>query len=183
MKRTLMATGVAVAFSAALAFAQTPSSTDQSSSKSSKHQRSSREEVTLTGCLQQGSTPNTYLLTNVQQETTGTSGQSASSSSQSSTSGSSSSESVELLAGRRTNLKEHVGHKIEVKGYPAGMEEPGSQSGSSSSSSGTSGQSSTSGSGQSGSMSGMSGSQSSSSTTPEHRVRVSSVKMISSSCS
>jgi hypothetical protein len=85
--------------------------------------------------------------------------------------------SVELVPNKKVDLREHVGHRVEITGTSAGrsknMEEPGGQTGTSGGTSGTTGSGS-----QSGSMSGSGGKD-----WRGHKVKVESVRMISESCS
>ncbi len=162
--------------------------------------RQSRE-VKLIGCLAQGSSPDTFVLNNVQNEMSGKHGKNKSgaygSGEQTGTSGTTgmsgeqgeqTNMNFELVpASSRVDLKKYVGQKVEIRGRVEPAQ--GGQSGMSSQ--GTSGQSGEMGgmsgsqgtSGQSGSMSGQSGSMSGQSAgAVTHEVRVQSVKKLSSSC-
>ncbi len=165
------------------------------SHESSSHSR----EVKLIGCVAQGTSSGEYVLNNVQAES-GKHGKNKSNMGQTGTSGTTGSEadqtsmSFDLVPGSsRVDLSKYVGRKVEIRGRVepeqggAGMSSQGtsgtmsgeqSESGQSGSMSGQSGSQSGSMSGQSGSMS---GSQSSTGAVT-HRVRVSSVKQLGSSC-
>jgi hypothetical protein len=190
---TILCAGLALSW-VAVAGAQGYGSGQSSESRSSKHSKMSRE-VTLTGCLEQGSSPNMYVLRKATREegssssmsrsSTGTSGSSQgeqAGSSGSSMSGNEGAMDFELVAGRNaSDLKKYVGHRVQVKGTVEPMEDRDEHSGmSSGSSSGEMGRSS----GQSGSSSGgsMSGGQGMSAGPLTHRVKVSSVKSLGSSC-
>ena len=209
MKGTLTVLCAGLAFSwAAIAGAQGYGSGQSTSgqSESRSHSKMSRE-VTLTGCLEQGSSPDTYVLRNATHEE-GSSSMSRSSGSSSSSSGSegtsgqmgssmSGNESpmdFQLVAGRSAkDLKKYVGQRVQVKGMVEPMEErehSGMSSGSGSGMSGSEGTSGSSGSGMSGGSSGQSGSSSGGSMSGSqgssagitHRLKVSSVKSLGSSC-
>ena len=129
MRRILPIACVAFAFTVGLS-AQTTgtgSSTQGTmSSKSSKAGKSSGRTVTLTGCLQQGDTPGTYRLTNVDMSGMhAKSGKASKAPSGTATSGGSTSGSessmgnsgtVTLEAGGTVDLSKHVGHKVQVTG-------------------------------------------------------------------
>ncbi len=195
MKRTLIVLCAAFTFGfVGYVGAQSEQYGGQTSSKST-HSKSSRE-VTLSGCLEQGASPDLYVLRNATEEkgagsssmgTSGTSGQMGSMEGEQST-------PMDFqLVGK--NLKKYVGQRVEVRGVVEKMKEgSSSESGSMpgmSGQSGTSGESGTSGqsgqsgtSGQSGSMGGMSGSESgqASAGAVTHRVKVNSIKQLGSSC-
>jgi hypothetical protein len=177
MKRTLTGLSVAMVCSAVIALGA------QSDMQSSKGDRSMKDSktVTLTGCLKEGTDPNTFTLTNVSgdlpDKMSGTSGSSSSSSaasgsaSESGAKTGSESESVELVANSKLNLKEHVGHKVQITGTVEGMSS--NPQGESAGTSGTA-------------ASGTSSPPSSSSSSSEssmHKVRVKSLKHISETCS
>ncbi len=187
----------------------------QSTSSKSKSSKSS-SEVTLTGCLEQGSSPNLFVLRNATESEGGSMGSSSSQMGESSqgTSGSSNSGTSAQgttgsqgeqqsamdfqLVGKSKELKKYVGQRIEVRGKvepmrenQSGMSNQGATSGGSTSgqmggttgTSGTEGGTQSGGSQSGGSMSGgsMSG-QSSTAGAVTHRVKVNSVKQLSSSC-
>jgi hypothetical protein len=175
MKRTFTALCLAAAASWVMAAgAQTESTTE-------KTQKSPKKSMTFTGCVQEGATPDTYVLTNVSGSGTGssTSGTSGTGTSGTGTSGSTMMENIELVPSGAVDLKTHVGHQVQVTGTMEKKPKSGaSGSGTGTSGSGTSGSgSSTSGSG----MSGQSGAHGSMSGT-EHKLRVQSVKMVSETC-
>lgn len=153
----------------------------QSGSEQGKSSKKSKE-VKLIGCLQQGSNPNEFVLTNATEEGQGmgTSGMQ----------GQQMNMDFQLVPGRRVDLKKYVGQRVEVRGTVEPVNE-GNQSsmssqgtsGEASGMSGTQGTSGQSQSGQSGSMSGTESGRQQMSTGPvTHRVKVSSVKQLGSSC-
>ncbi len=171
----------------------------------SRSQKSS--EVKLIGCLAQGTSSGEYVLNNVQAES-GKHGKNKSNAGQTGTSGTSgmsgeqgeqTNMSFDLVPGsKRVDLSKYVGQKVEIRGRvepeqggSSGMSSQGA-SGGMSGETGTSGQSGSMSGGsmsgqsgsQSGSMSGQSGSMSGQSSTGAvtHKVRVSSVKQLGSSC-
>jgi hypothetical protein len=122
MKPKLLAMCFTVACSVVLLNAQDPSqsrTTTQSETRTTtqeRHETTSTEagtgkKMTLTGCLETGSTPNTYVLNHVTVSHEGTAGM-----------GKQPSEmpkaetSYTLTAASSVNLKDHVGHKVEVAG-------------------------------------------------------------------
>ncbi len=203
MKRILIALCVAFAFgfvgyaSAQSTYGGGQSTPPDQSTHSSKHSKQSRE-VTLTGCLEQGSSSNVYVLRNATEEnqaggsSMGTSGSSTQSQSQSSTS--SQSEMGQQtpmdfqLSGK--DLSKYVGQRVEVRGKVEPMKENRSgmssqgTSGQTGTTSGTQGTTGTqSGSAGGGSMSGGSSSGQSTTAGPiTHRVKVSSIRQLGSSC-
>jgi hypothetical protein len=120
----------------------TSGQTSTSSEKSSKAGKSGHA-VTLTGCLREGDTPGTYQLTNVDMSSMGAkSGKGSHAHSGTATSGSTSGTetsgqagmgsagAITLIAGGSVNLKEHVGHKVQVTGTwakAAGSGTPGAE--------------------------------------------------------
>lgn len=134
MTRILSAAAIALAFTVG-AGAQSQSYPD-TTKKSDKAGKMSSKTVTLTGCLREGESPDTFALDNVKMSgethhgTTGASTPSSSgtagSTASSSASGASSSMSdlgkVKLLATADINLKEHVGHEVQVSGTLSGMD-------------------------------------------------------------
>jgi FlaG/FlaF family flagellin (archaellin) len=182
MKRTITALCVAAAASWVMtAGAQTYGSSEKAQKSSTK----SAKSITVTGCVQEGTMPETYTLTNV----TGTSGSWGGSGSSSGTSGTSGSgmsgetgttgENIELVASSGVDLKAHVGHKVQVTGTPMGMDH---SKNSKKGSSGTSGSGASGSGSMSGTMAGESGSQGMSGMM-EHKLTVKSVKMLSDTCS
>ncbi len=124
MRTVLFAAAIAFAFAiSASAQATNPQPTppEQKTTKTQK-MSSSGKAVTLTGCLREGDTPNSFQLDNVQMSgatsekatkehgTTGT------------PPGMASSEMgiVRLVGAGNVNLKEHVGHTVQVTGLMTG---------------------------------------------------------------
>ena len=169
---------LSVAFAFALAMAVAAQSTSQGSTTSRQdHPSKSSKSVTVTGCLQSGSTANSYVLTNVSGSnlTSGTSGQE-----DMPTSGQSNMTITLSPASSKVNLKSHVGHKIEVTGTMVPSSDKTSRN--SGYGSGQSGQAGTSGqSGMSG-QSGTSGQSGPSTSDIGHKMKVQSVRMLSDSC-
>lgn len=112
MKRLLLLAGLAVAVGSMSLTAQ----------ETAKPQTMTKDSITVTGCLQAGTAPDTFTLSNVTQaaaatSATGTSGASATASA---TTGPKSMDTkYELVAGGSVNLKPHVGHKVEITGTEA----------------------------------------------------------------
>lgn len=162
----------------------------QASDQAKSHASKKSSEVRLIGCLVEGTTPGSFVLNNVENET-GEKGSKSNMGEQTGTAGTTGQSersehmnmSFDLVSGgRKIDLKKYVGQKVEIRGKV----EP-EQGGESMPREGTSGQvSGTEGtSGQSEAMSGQSGSMSGSqsSTGPvTHRVKVTSVKTLGSSC-
>jgi len=96
----------------------------QRNSMGSASQEENRS-MTLTGCLQAGSEPNTYTLSNVSMSRSRSSG-APNEMARTET-------SYKLIPEGNVNLKDHVGHKVEITGTPAKEE---SSMGTSTSSSG-----------------------------------------------
>jgi len=77
----------------------------------------SAQTVTIAGCVRQGDTPNTFVLSNVDaaalaahgSAATGTSGAPA---------GSTATATVQLITTADIDLTKHVGHKVEISGSP-----------------------------------------------------------------
>jgi hypothetical protein len=203
MKKILSAAAIALAFVVSAAAQSTPQTTPQPgtsspepSQKSSKAHKmgSMSHNVTLTGCLQQGETPDSFELENVQMTQKGTGGSSSSEPATGSTSATGSGTSsgmsagmsgkdmgeVKLMASPDISLKEHVGHQVEVSGTMTGrgmMKDKSSTTSSDTMGSGSSASSS--------SAAGTSGTAKDKDTGKEgeHTLRVQSLKHISESCS
>jgi hypothetical protein len=113
MKRLLLLAGLAVAVGSASLMAQdTP-----------KPQTTTKDTISVSGCLQAGTTPDTFMLSNVTQTATastatGTAG-SATASASATTGAKSTDTKYELVASGTVNLKPHVGHKVEITGTPS----------------------------------------------------------------
>jgi hypothetical protein len=111
MKRVLIATCVALACAVNLA-AQTPAGQDKPQPTAGQA-ASADKGVTLRGCLRAGDAPDTFVLANAAPASgaTGTAGAAAATAA---------TKSVRLIGSPAgTNLKEHVGHTIEVTGMMA----------------------------------------------------------------
>jgi hypothetical protein len=132
MKRALVLTSLAAIVGSTALLAQ-----DTSKQKAT-------DTITATGCLQAGTTADSFTLTNVTQtarasSATGTSG-SATASASATAGGKETDTKYELTADANVNLKSHVGHKVEITGTPdekAGAAGSTSSTSSSSSASGT----------------------------------------------
>ena len=110
MKRVLIAACVALACAVSLA-AQTPATQDKPTATTSS-QSSAGQSVTLKGCLKAGDTADSFVLANAApaSATTGTSGAAASAAAK----------TVKLTGSPAgTNLKDHVGHTVEITGTMA----------------------------------------------------------------
>jgi hypothetical protein len=181
-----MASGLCIA--AAFSFAASLGA--QTSTSSATSTMSHDKDIVVTGCLQRGADGN-YMLTNAKMDesehpgasastgTTGTSGTSTTAGTMASGSAmgsSAASASTWALEGSSSDLDKHVGHKIEVTGKE--VDSSHSSMGTTGSTAGTTATTGT---------TGTSGSEASSSrSTSAHaspKLDVSSVKMISSSCS
>jgi hypothetical protein len=184
MRNVLSAVGVAFVFAVtAGAQSTTPSQTpppDPSQSQSAMGSKDkSSKSVTLSGCLREGDEPNTFVLANVDASklsdmaSSGSpAGSTATSSSQAGTSGSSMDNSVKLVGS--TNLKDHVGHQIEVTGTMAKKDKAKSKTtGTTGSATGETASDTTS----------RAGERSASGDKNMHTLNVRSVKMVSASCS
>jgi hypothetical protein len=82
----------------------------------------SAQTVTIAGCVREGDTPNTFVLSNVDAAAlapgaTGTSGAPAGSPAATTT--------VQLITTPDIDLKKHVGHKVEISGSPIKAEAAG----------------------------------------------------------
>jgi hypothetical protein len=112
MKRLLLLAGLAVAVA----------STSLTAQETAKPQTLAKDSITVTGCLQAGTAPDTFTLSNVTQaaaatSATGTSGATATATA---TTGPKSTDTkYELVAAGTVNLKPHVGHKVEITGTEA----------------------------------------------------------------
>lgn len=107
MKRVLLITGATMLVFVPLAAQETP-----------KPATAAKDTVTLTGCLQAGTAPDTFTLSNVTEATakstaTGTSGAATASAT---AGGKGTDTKYELSADTSVNLKPHVGHKVEITG-------------------------------------------------------------------
>jgi hypothetical protein len=171
MKKTI----TALCLAAATSWVMTAGAQTQSTTEKAQKNTKSGKTMTYTGCVQEGQTPGTYTLTNVTSNTgsgtSGTSGTTGMSGESSAATGL----TFELVATQGVELKEHVGHQVQVTGMMDKKDKDKSGSsgmGTSGSGTGTSGTGSMSGSGMSGQGHNM-----------EHKLRVQSVKMISETCS
>lgn len=194
MKRGLTVLCASLAFSwVAVAGAQTYGQSGQSTSDKSSHAKQSRE-VTLSGCLSEGADAKFFVLSNAseggqasssmgsssmaqgsatgEQQQTGTSGET--STEQNMSSGNQTPMTFQLVAGRHVDLKKYVGQRVEIRGVVEPMKEKAEKTGTSGST----------GNEQSGGSMGSStsGSQTNYAGTVTHRVKVSSVKSLGSSC-
>jgi hypothetical protein len=123
MKRIISAAAIALAFTVA-AGAQTPESQSPTTTKkSAKAGKMSSKPVTLTGCLREGETPDTFALDNVQaSETTGMEHKGTAGGTATATSPAVAEDmgQVKLVSTADISLKEHVGHKVQVSGTMTG---------------------------------------------------------------
>jgi hypothetical protein len=112
MKRLLLLAGLVVAVGSAPLTAQDPA----------KPTTMTKDSITVTGCLQAGTAPDTFTLSNVTQtaaasSATGTTG-GATASASATASPKGTDTKYELVAAGNVNLKPHVGHKVEITGTP-----------------------------------------------------------------
>src|SRR5688500_1290801 len=121
MKRLLLLTSLAVAVGSLSLAAQ----------ETAKPQTTTKDTITVTGCLQAGTAADTFTLSIVTQIATGTSatGTSGSAAATASASASGSPKATdtkyELVTTGNVNLKPHVGHKVEITGTPQSKEKAG----------------------------------------------------------
>jgi hypothetical protein len=202
MKRLMTSTCLAAAFAVGLAAQSTSTGT---SSQEPQRQQNGPRPVTATGCLRAGDTAGTYMLTDVQMQgggrrggdttsttagTTGgtTAGTTASGSTTAATGGGQGRGNMPttlmLNPAADVDLKAHVGHKIEVTGTTTGGRPQGTAGGTTTASgtttSGTTGGGTTTGTGTGTSASG-GGTQGAG--RAMRNISVTSVRMISESCS
>lgn len=197
MTRTAWGLCVAAAFGFAVSAGAQSSTTDMNRSMSK-----SGNEITVTGCLEKGANGN-YILTNAEESTSPSSSASASGTTSGTTAtgttatgtttgtsgayGSSASKSMEhastwTLEGGK-DLDRHVGHKIQVTGKEVASSSSSSYGSTNpSSTSGTTTGSSTTGSTATGTTGTTAAGSASESSTSAHRLDVTSVKMVSTSC-
>lgn len=137
MKSTLIGTGLALACAVTLGAQSTSPTQSYPSSDSPKKMSSDKakdkKSVTLSGCLREGDAPGEFVLANVDMsqmkgmkghDTTSTTTPSATSGSGSATTGAAGGmdNRITLVSAANVNLKEHVGHQVEVTGTMAGMD-------------------------------------------------------------
>jgi hypothetical protein len=193
MKNILSAAAIALAFAVSVSAQATPPTqspsptTDQKASKAHKMDSKGSRSVTLTGCLRQGDTPDSFALENAEVNESGrggaTPGSTATGSSSAAGTGTSTGMSagmspsdlgaVKLIASADIDLKEHVGHQVQVSGTMSGMTKDKSSTTSSD----------TTGSGSSASSSSATGTSGTAKDKGAHTVRVRSLKHISETCS
>lgn len=128
MRRILPIACVAFAFTVGLSAQTTGTGTPAGhKTHASKAAKSSGRTVTLTGCLREGDTPGTYQLTNVDMSSMGAkSGKGTHAHGSTATSGTEPSGgqagmggamgTINLVASGSVDLKEHVGHRVQVTG-------------------------------------------------------------------
>ncbi|HXH06109.1 MAG TPA: hypothetical protein VNI83_05905 [Vicinamibacterales bacterium] len=118
MTRIVPATALAVAFTAVVG-AQTP---DPQKSKA-QPSTAAEKTVTISGCLREGDQPGTFILANADlsalrtEPSTGTPAGTTGSTSATGT--------VRLIGTGGVNMKEHVGHRVEITGTLAPASERG----------------------------------------------------------
>jgi len=167
MKRTL--TGLCLAAAASMVMTVSAQSGTMGGSTETKETKKSDKSMTFTGCVEEGQTPGTYKLTKATTAGMSTGSGTSGSGTSTGTSGSMSSEmtTFELVPASGVELKNHVGHQVQV----TGTIDKKDAAGTSGSGTGTSG-SGTTASGMSGQSSGM-----------DQKLKVKSLKMISTTCS
>jgi hypothetical protein len=100
-------------FALALAFAVAVAAQSQQGEKSMRSDKS--KNVTVTGCLQSGMSPESYTLTNITWDKGGMSGEHKGTAGHEGMSGDKKM-TLELMPAATTDLKPHVGHKVQVTG-------------------------------------------------------------------
>ena len=113
MKRLLLFAALAVAVG----------STSLTAQDTAKPKTTAKDTITVTGCLQAGTAPDTFTLSNVTQvaaatSTTGTAG-SATATASATSSPKGADTRYDLVTSANVNLKPHVGHKVEITGTEA----------------------------------------------------------------
>lgn len=144
MKQILSAAAVAFAFTVCVSAQATPPAQSPAQPNPTKpntadtqkppkgHVMKTPATVTLTGCLREGSNPDTFQLENPQVgSTTGSSTPANPPSAAGMPAGDLG--AVTLVASPDIDLKPHVGHRVEVRGTMAGMESKGKKKGASTS--------------------------------------------------
>ena len=109
MKHKAIATSLALSCGLAFALAAQNPAGGTKSQDPSGGSKSQAKETSLTGCLEAGTVPNTFVLKNVSAET------SAGSEAKPTELAKTESEYALTPAGK-VNLKDHLGHKVEVTG-------------------------------------------------------------------
>lgn len=158
MKRTILATclagACAVALSAQTPTQQPPTSTAGTSGTTSQETKEGNQRrgrpMTISGCLKAGDTAGTYMLTNVKGlgRPSGAAGTTGDTTGAPTTTGGATTTAPEggqtrgmnqvmLTAMGNVDLKEHVGHQIEVTGTPARGQGAGSTAGGATTTGGT----------------------------------------------
>jgi hypothetical protein len=77
----------------------------------------SAQSVTIAGCVREGDTPNTFVLSNVDAAALAAHGSGATGTSGAPAAGAATA-TVQLITTADIDLKKHVGHKVEVSGSP-----------------------------------------------------------------
>jgi len=128
MKNILSTAAIALAFAVSVSAQATPPTpsttptTDQKTSKAHTMGSAASKSVTLTGCLREGDTPNSFQLENAEMsKATELSGTSGTSTGMAAAMAGNDVREVKLVATADISLKEHVGHQVEVTGTLSGM--------------------------------------------------------------
>jgi hypothetical protein len=112
MTRCLPACIVAFALAAVGVSAQYPEQ-----KPTEKQSPSAGKTVTITGCVKEGDTPNSFVLSNVDPSSLpGAAGATGTTGTPSAPAGSSATATVQLSSSADIDLKKHVGHKVEISG-------------------------------------------------------------------
>ncbi len=146
MRRTILTTCFTLMCGAALLSAQTPSQSSstatQSSTSSSRTSTETRStgSVTLTGCLQAGTEPNTFVLNHVSETGTQTGSQRSTADKNPSEMARADTTYSLVPNNKKIDFSKHMGHRVEVSGnlMPEGSSHSGSSKDSSASSSSSS---------------------------------------------
>jgi hypothetical protein len=139
MKRTILATclagACAVVLSAQTPTQQPPTGTSGATTGQEKGTQQRNRPMTISGCLKAGDTAGTYMLTNVKgmgrpSGAAGTTGETTGGATTTAPQGSQRGmNEVMLTAASDVDLKPHVGHQIEVTGTPSRGQGTGSTAG------------------------------------------------------
>lgn len=116
MTRIIPTTLIAVAVAAVVSAQSYPPA--QSDTKRGDKKMSSSKTVALTGCLREGDQLNTFVLADVDASALGMHerGTTPAAPGTTGTAGTAAKTTVRLIGGGSVNLKDHVGHKVEITG-------------------------------------------------------------------
>jgi hypothetical protein len=132
MTRSTTATQSFTALLLATGFAVTLGAQYPDQKQPEKKAGSTEKIVTVTGCVREGDTPNSFVLANADLSALERSGSSSSTppSTAAGTAGTTAASGTIQLISPSVDLKQHVGHKVEVTGTPAvAMDRPSGTAG------------------------------------------------------